>query len=190
MISFIKGILFNIKNNSIIVECSGIGYEIFCTLKDISELRDNKNKEILIYTYLDHKEDAMTLYGFISEKTKNGFLGLLKVSGIGPKLALKILSHYDVDSLFESVEKEDVRSLESIPGIGPKMAKKIIFDLKGVLPKFEEKVKTVIEKDLISAFINLGYREIDIIEKINEIRPLSDNFEYEFKRIIKKITSK
>jgi Holliday junction DNA helicase RuvA len=190
MINFIKGIIFDIKNNSIIVECSGIGYEIFCTLKDIAELADNKNKEVIVYTYLDHKEDSMTLYGFISEKTKNGFLGLLKVSGIGPKLALKILSHYDVDSLFESVEKEDVRNLESIPGIGPKMAKKIIFDLKGVLPKLEEKVKTGIEKDLVSAFINLGYREIDIIEKINEIKPLSDNFEYEFKRIIKKVTSK
>jgi Holliday junction DNA helicase RuvA len=190
MINFIKGILIDIKNNSIIVECSGIGFEIFCTLKDISELADNKNQEALIYTYLEHKEDSMTLYGFLSEKTRNGFLGLLKVSGIGPKLAIKVLSHYDVDLLFESVEKEDIGRLESIPGIGPKMAKKIIFDLKGSLPKLEEKMKTGIEKDLVSAFKNLGYREIDIIDKINEIRPLSDNFEHEFKRIIKKITSK
>ena len=190
MINFIRGLLFDIKTNSIIVECSGIGYEIFCPISDITKLVDSKNKEIFLYTYLEHKEDSMNLYGFLSEKTKKGFLELLKVSGIGPKLALKVFSYYDTDSLFESIEKEDIKSLESIPGVGPKMAKKIIFDLKGVIPKIEEKEKTVIEKDLISAFINLGYREQDIIEKLNKIKPIGEDFEYEFKRLLKEIAGK
>ena len=132
----------------------------------------------------------MNLYGFLSEKTKKGFLGLLKVSGIGPKLALKIFSYYDTDALFESIEKEDIKSLESIPGVGPKMAKKIIFDLKGVIPKLEEKEKPVIEKDLISAFINLGYREQEVIDKLNKIKPIGEDFEYEFKRLLKEVAGK
>ena len=190
MINFIRGLLFDIKSNSVIVDCSGIGYEIFCPINDLTKLAGNKNKEVFLYTYLEHKEDSMNLYGFLSEKTKKGFLGLLKVSGIGPKLALKVFSHYDVDSLFESIEKEDVRSLEGIPGVGPKMAKKIIFDLKGVIPKLEEKEKSIIQKDLISAFINLGYREQDIIEKMNRIKPIGEDFEYEFKRLLKEIAGK
>ncbi len=190
MINFIRGSLFEIKSNSIIVECTGIGYEIFCTLNDIAKLTDNINKEVFIYTFLEHKEDSMSLYGFLSEKTKKGFLGLIKVSGIGSKLALKIFSYYDVDTLFESIEKEDIKSLENIPGVGPKMAKKIIFELKGVLPKLEQKEKTGIENDLISALVNLGYREQDIIEKINKIKPISGNFEDEFKRLLKEIAGK
>jgi Holliday junction DNA helicase RuvA len=190
LINFIRGLLFEIKSNSIIVECSGIGYKIFCPINDISKLTDNINKEVFLYTYLEHKEDSMNLYGFLSEKTKKGFLGLLKVSGIGPKLALKVFSYYDVDTLFESIEKEDIKSLESIPGVGPKMAKKIIFDLKGVIPKLEEKAKTGIEKDLISACFNLGYREQEIIDKLNKIQPLSEDFEFEFKRLLKEIAGK
>ena len=190
MINFIRGLLFEIKTDSIILECSGIGYQIFCSLNDIAKLSDKKGKDVFLNTHLVHKEDSMLLYGFLEDKTKNGFLALLKVGGIGPKAAVKILSHYDVNSLFESVEKEDVKSLEKIPGIGPKMAKKIIFDLKGVIPDLDKKEKSTIEKDLISAMVNLGYKEIDIKNKINDIKPLSEDFELEFKRILKKIAGK
>ncbi|MCK4798127.1 MAG: Holliday junction branch migration protein RuvA [Spirochaetes bacterium] len=195
MINFIKGILYDFKSNSIIIECSGVGYEIFCPLTDIACLSSQKGKEIMLNTYLVHKEDSMSLYGFISEKTKNGFLTLLKVGGIGPKAAIKILSHYDVDSLFESVEKEDIDGLKNIPGIGLKTAKKIIFDLKGVIPILEDKDKLEkeeyrIEKDLILALVNLGYKENDVRNKLRDIKPLSKNFELEFKRLLKKLAGK
>ena len=190
MINFIRGTLFEIKSDSIIIECSGIGYQIFCPLNDIAKLSEKKGEAVFLNTHLAHKDDSMLLYGFIEDKSKNGFLALLKVGGIGPKAAIKILSHYDVNSLFESVEKEDIKSLERIPGIGPKMAKKIIFDLKGVLPNMEEEKKSTMEKDLISAMVNLGYKEIEIKNKINDIKPLSENFELEFKRLLKKIAGK
>ena len=190
MINFVKGILYDIKSNSVIIEASGIGYEIFCPLTDIAKISSQIGNDVLLNTYLVHKEDSMLLYGFISAKNKQGFLALLKVGGIGPKAAIKILSHYDVDSLFELVEKEDVEGLNNIPGIGPKMAKKIIFDLKGVIPDFEKKEESSIERDLISAMVNLGYKESEVRNRIKEISPLDEKFELEFKKLLKKLSGK
>ncbi len=193
MINFIKGLLYEIKSNVIIIECNGIGYEVSCPLTDIAKLSSKKGETIFIYTYFVHKEDSMTLYGFISESTKNGFLSLLKVSGIGPKVALKILSNFDVNDLYEFIQNEDIEALKNIPGIGLKTAKQIIFDLKGVIADDGKKTgekESNIEKDLISALINLGYKEGDIREKLNSLKPLSTDFEKEFKRIIKKISGR
>jgi holliday junction DNA helicase RuvA len=185
LIYFIKGNLFDVKPDSLIIESGGIGYEIFCTTKDISDISEKKGKEVFIYTYLVHKEDAMVLYGFTTEKNKKGFLELLKVDGIGPKLALKILSFYDVNYLFEVIEKEDIEGLRKIPGVGPKMAGKIIFDLKGKLPHFDETIFSNIENDLILSLVNLGYQEVLVKEKLKKHKPLTDNFEAEFKKLLK-----
>lgn len=190
MIYFIKGRIYQVKQDSVIIESNNIGYEIFLNNRDIEELTKKKGEEIVIYTYLVHKEDAMTLFGFLNEKNKNGFLELLKVDGIGPKLALKVLSFYQIDTLFEYIQKEDITSLKKIPGVGPKMAGKIIFDLKGIIPQFEEKSLTSIEKDLIDSITNLGYDEYVVMEKLKVIKPLSDNFETEFKKILKLLSKK
>ena len=195
MINFIKGNLFDINNNTVIIECNGIGYDVICPLNQVANITNKKGQEILLFTHLIHKEDNMSLYGFLNEKTRKGFLGLMKVSGIGPKAAIKILSHYDVDDLFKFVETEDINSLKNIPGIGPKLAKQIIFDLKGVIPDMDNKETDNdnthnIEKDLISAMLNLGYKDIDIRNRIKDIKPLSNDFETEFKRLIKEISGK
>lgn len=190
MMYFINGILHSLHESSIIVETSGVGYEIFCTIPDISSLVEKVGQPVFIYTHLIHKEDSMTLYGFLRERTKKGFLGLMKVSGIGPKQAVKILSHYNAEELFEYVHNEDIDSLVSIPGIGPKMAKKIIFDLKGVIPAFEENEDTSVEKDLISAMANLGYKEAEIRNALSLIKPIENNFEKEFKRLLKQLAGK
>ena len=190
MIYFIKGILYEVKTNSVILESNGIGYEIFCPLDVISKLSMSKNNVVFIYTHLVHKEDSMTLYGFLDEKNKNGFLGLQKVSGIGPKQALKILSHFTFDQIFTYIQKEDIDSLTRIPGIGPKMAKKIIFDLKGVIPESMDNDLPAIEKELVSALVNLGYKENDIIKNMSELKPFGNQFETEFKRLLKKMSGK
>jgi holliday junction DNA helicase RuvA len=190
MISFIKGKLSFIKDNSVIIDCSGVGYEIYCTISDLALLSNQLENNIILYTHLIHKEDSMSLYGFIKEKTKKGFLALLKVSGIGPKLAIKILSVYEQDVLFLAVENEDIKSLEQIPGIGAKMAKKIIFDLKGVLPNLHDSDMPSAEKDLISAMVNMGYKENDIKSKIIQIKPLEPDFEANFKKLLKLLAGK
>ncbi|HOV14611.1 MAG TPA: helix-hairpin-helix domain-containing protein, partial [Spirochaetota bacterium] len=137
-----------------------------------------------------HKEEIMMLYGFLSEKNKKSFLELLKVDGIGPKLAQKILSFYEPDIFFQFVQKEDIDALKKIPGVGPKMANKIVFDLKGVIPQFETMNLSSFEKDLVTALTNLGYDENLVIEKIKLSKPLGENFEIEFKKILKLLSRK
>jgi Holliday junction DNA helicase RuvA len=189
VIDFIKGILVSIKTNSVVIDNNGIGYEIFCPLNDIASLSTKKDTEILLYTQLFHKEDSMTLYGFISENTRKAFLNLLKVGGIGPKMAVKILSFYDLDVLYKSIEEGDVDSLTGIPGIGQKIAKQIVFDLKGIIVDAKKDKtmtpETAVENDLILAMINLGYKESDIKNKLKDLKPLSYDFETEFKKLIK-----
>ena len=189
MIGFIRGVIFDVRNDSLLVDCNGVGYEIFCCLTDIAGLSSKKGEEIMVYTYLQHKEDSMVLYGFLTEKTKKGFLGVLKVDGIGPKLAIKILSFYDADTLFTAIEKEDMDSLKKIPGVGPKMAGKIIFELKGKLPSHEAPLAGM-ESDLVNAMINLGYQETDVKEKLKKIKPLSYDFQTEFKKLMKLMAGK
>jgi len=190
LIGLLRGKLIDIKYNSVLVDCNGIGFEVLCPLNDIIKIKPEINKEIILFTHLIHRDDSMTLYGFFNEKSKEGFLNLLKVSGIGPKVALKIISHFDIDTLYKYVETEDINSLKDIPGIGLKTAKQIIFDLKGILPKFETNQVSDYEKDLIKSMINLGYKDIEIKEKIKEIRPLSGDFEKDFKNLLRKLAGK
>jgi len=190
LIYFIKGKLFDIKPDTLIIDNTGVGYEIFCTTKDISLASSKKGDEVFLYTYLVHREDAMILYGFLQEKTKKGFLELLKVDGIGPKLALKILSFYEVDILFNYIEKEDIDSLKKISGVGLKVASKIIFDLKGKIPTLSDEKPTGIEEDLINAMVGLGYQEQDVREKLKKLKPLDDTFEVEFKKLLKILSGK
>ena len=183
MIYFVKGKIAMVKGDSIIVESNGLGYEIFVNKKEIEDISKKVGAEVTVFTYLLHKEDNMLLYGFLSESGKASFMELLKVDGIGPKLAQKILSFYEPNHFFELVQKGDIDSLKKIPGVGPKMASKIIFDLKGVIPQFEKESYTGIERDIITSLTNLGYDEITVIEKIRMAKPLSDNFQNEFKNI-------
>jgi holliday junction DNA helicase RuvA len=136
----------------------------------------------------------MTLYGFINENTRKAFLNLLKVGGIGPKMAVKILSFYDINDLYKNVEDGDVESLTKIPGIGPKIAKQIVFDLKGIIVDFksddDKTTSNRFENDLVMAMINLGYKDFDIKNRLKEIKPLSDDFEFEFKRLLKAFAGK
>lgn len=189
MIYFVKGKIAMVKGDSIIVESNGLGYEIFVNKKEIEDISKKVGAEVTVFTYLLHKEDNMLLYGFLSESGKASFMELLKVDGIGPKLAQKILSFYEPNHFFELVQKGDIDSLKKIPGVGPKMASKIIFDLKGVIPQFEKESYTGIERDIITSLTNLGYDEITVIEKIRMAKPLSDNFQNEFKKILKLLSS-
>lgn len=190
MIAIIKGKLIIIKKNSIIVECNGIGFEIFIPLSDIAKLTEKINQEILLFTHMFHKEDNMTLYGFLDEKTKETFLNLLKVSGIGPKVALKVVSSIDVKALYEIIEKQDIKALTRIPGIGDKTAKQIILDMKGILAENKEELTLSYENELIEAMINLGYKQNEVLEKLNSIKPLSNDFEKDFKTLLKKLAGK
>lgn len=191
MYHYIIGKLTEIHDNSVVLEQAGVGYEIYCTVTDKQTMIKKINESIKLYTHLVHREDQMSLYGFLECETKEAFLLLLKVSGIGVRAAASMLSHYNVTDLYCYIENENENMLKKIPGVGLKTAKKIILDLKDNVTKIRRLGKISINKtpsgndELISAFINLGYKEIHIQSAIKKSTHLSGNFEDDFKKIIK-----
>ena len=136
MIGHRKGQIISKNPPEILLEVSGIGYELLCPMSTFYEL-GNLNDEILLFTHLSIKEDAHTLFGFISKDEKNIFRELIRVNGVGPKVALAILSHLAVPSLIECIANEDSDLLAKTPGIGKKTALKLIVELQDRLSKVE-----------------------------------------------------
>lgn len=131
MIAYLKGILTTIQEDSVIVEISGIGYEVICPNPFI--FQKNLMEEIKIFTYHHLREDIEQLYGFPTEDDKFLFTKLISVSGIGPKSAIAILANVQVADFIMAIEREDEKYLTQFPGIGKKTARQIILDLKGKL---------------------------------------------------------
>lgn len=168
MISFIKGTIVDIEDDKIILECNGIGYNIFVPTSLISKA-GRTGVEIKIFTYLSVREDAMTLFGFLSKDDLNIFKQLISVSGIGPKGALGILSTLTVEQLKLAIIADDAKAIAKSPGIGGKTASKLILELKDKINldnPFEttntfdnslENNDSSLQRDAIDALIALGY---------------------------------
>lgn len=129
MISYIKGPLVDIWEDMIVVEAAGIGYNIHVPVSVIEAL-PKAGTEVQIYTSLQVREDAMTLFGFLSRQDLQMFRQLLGVNGIGPKAALGLLSALRVDDLRMAILSGDAKAISRAPGIGPKTAQRVILDLK------------------------------------------------------------
>lgn len=129
MFSYIRGPLVEVWEDKIVVEAGNIGWNIHVPLSVLDAL-PRTGEEIRIYTSFQVREDAMTLYGFLSRQDLQMFNELLGVNGIGPKAALGILSTLRPDDLRMAIISEDARAIARAPGIGPKTAKRVILDLK------------------------------------------------------------
>lgn len=129
MFSYIKGTLEEILEDRIVVETGGIGWNIHVPLSVLDRI-PRIGGEVRIYTSFQVREDAMTLYGFLSRQDQQMFEQLLGVNGIGPKAALGILSTLQPDDLRMAIISEDAKAISRAPGIGPKTAKRVILDLK------------------------------------------------------------
>lgn len=129
MFSYIKGTLEEIWEDMIVVETGGIGWNIHVPLSVLDRL-PRTGEQVRIYTSFQVREDAMTLYGFLTRQDLKMFGQLLGVSGIGPKAALGILSTLQPDDLRMAIISEDAKAISRAPGIGPKTAKRLILDLK------------------------------------------------------------
>ena len=160
MIASLKGIVQNKKPEGIIVDVNGIGYHVnipLCNLGDIPE----PGESVFLHTYTHVREDALQLFGFLSEEDRKVFTTLIGISGIGPKLGLTRLSGMPVQRFIETVHNEDVSLLTTIPGLGKKTASRLVLELKGKLPDLAETPalnKSSAAHDAISALVNLGYR--------------------------------
>lgn len=165
MISFIKGIVEDINLDSIVVDVNGVGFEIGFSSTD----RIKIGQTVKIFTYLAVREDALTLFGFLSKSDLQLFLRLISVKGIGPKGGMNMLSKTTGTRVIEAIEAGDVNYLKSLPGIGQKTASQIVLDLKGKLIESSNN-KGVLSDNILAALSglkNLGYKqtELNMIEK-------------------------
>ncbi len=136
MINFVHGILRDKDLDSVTIECSGVGMQVFVTNSCLTNL-PNLDEEVKIFTYMVVREDEMTLYGFASSEEKKLFLELISVSGVGPKTALQILSCEKMSDIINSIVNEDVSVIGSCKGIGKKTAERIIVELKDKIKPFD-----------------------------------------------------
>ena len=163
MYSYIIGLVTGYDKNCVIIENNKIGYLINVT----NPYNYKLNEEIKVYLYNHIKEDENSLYGFKSIEEKELFIKLINVKGIGPKMALPILSG-DVSNIYNAINSGDVSYLKKFPKIGDKVAKQIILDLKGKLETDKDLLSNE-SKELIEVLESLGYKSIDIKKIISKI---------------------
>jgi Holliday junction DNA helicase RuvA len=156
MFNSIRGVLSAKSAEAVFVLSGDIEWEIAMPVNDISRLA--LNSECRVFTWLYHREDQMRLFGFIDERRRSAFLELLKVEGIGPKGALKILGGISQDDLEKALENGDLARLEAVPGLGKKTAQKMLLSLKGKLVHSNDAVvQPSAYSDLVEALAAMGY---------------------------------
>ncbi len=130
MISYIEGTVIKIHTDAVdVLTAAGIGFHVFVPRSVFKEIT-GINKEIYLYTYMQVKEDGMSLYGFFEDNELNTFKKLISVSGVGPKMAMAVLSQMTVTDLHFAVISADIKTITATPGVGKKLAEKIIVELK------------------------------------------------------------
>ncbi|TAL23201.1 MAG: Holliday junction branch migration protein RuvA [Nitrospirae bacterium] len=164
MIGTLRGRLISRRPDNVIVEVNGIGYQVNVPLNILSNLPSEGN-DIFLHIHTHVREDALQLFGFSNEDEKKIFTTLLGITGIGPRMALNILSGISRNDFVEAIEKEDVALLCRIPGLGKKTAHRLILELREKLPPSEKPRDRVFE-DTLSALVNLGYKKSDALASL------------------------
>lgn len=208
MISFLKGSIVEVTADSAHIEVNGVGYEITCSLNTLAELqtelmggmgasvRPAPLVQVLTYTHV--REDVLQLFGFSTKAEKHLFTTLLKVNGVGPKMAIHILSGASVAQIHEMIEAEDVKSLSKLPKVGKKTAEQMILALKGKLVTLEDgktakgsalnpALPTSL-KEISSALVNLGFRPQDV-DKVVSTMPKEMDLETGIRQGLSALTS-
>ena len=181
MIKYLNGILAEVDIDNIVVEVNGIGYGVNVPTTVINYVRDIGSK-IKIYTYMNVKEDEMSLYGFLTKDELDVFKRIISVSGIGPKGGLSILSTLSADDLRFAVLSDDAKAISKSPGIGVKTASKLILELKdkfNLQDAFNKKsmseasLKTNMNNsevnDAVEALVALGYSSTEALKAVRSL---------------------
>ena len=135
MIAYLKGRVLTISAETAILEVNGVGYEIYCSGGAFKKLVQGEIAEL--YTYLQVKEDGITLFGFANPKEKELFLKVVSVSGVGPKLGIAVLTGLSADEFAQAIATADVKRLSAVKGLGKKTAEKIVLELHGKISAAE-----------------------------------------------------
>lgn len=164
MIGRLRGILIEKQAPTLVVEVGGMGYEAQAPMTTFYKLPDLE-QEVTLYTHFVVREDAQALYAFISKQERSLFRTLIKISGVGPKLALTILSGVDPDTFVQWVMNNDLTTLVRLPGVGKKTAERLLVEMRNRLQNWESGINLAADatvdtasKDALSALIALGYK--------------------------------
>lgn len=163
MIAHLRGKLIARHPNQVIVETTGVGYDVTISVPTFSEL-PSLGSEVALHIHTHVREDQIALYGFLRPEEKQLFEKLITVSGIGPKLAITILSGMPADEMTGAIRSNDIARLTKIPGIGRKTAERMVLELRDKLPPTgADQVHVIpslsaVQEDVLSALINLGYQ--------------------------------
>ncbi|HLX40888.1 MAG TPA: Holliday junction branch migration protein RuvA [Ktedonobacteraceae bacterium] len=162
MIASIHGTLEACKVDSAIIRVGGFGMRVFAPSSTLKRLNET-GMEVTLYTHFQVREDGMALYGFSSEEERDAFERLITVSGIGPKVALGLLSVMDAPTLYKAIADEDQQRLALAPGVGKKVAARLVLELKGKLPSLAALGATGVytsgktQTEVLEALIGLGF---------------------------------
>jgi Holliday junction DNA helicase RuvA len=194
VIGRLVGRLATKATDHVILDAGGVGYLVHIPLSTFYELPEvDSPASLWIHTYV--REDSLSLYGFLTERERGLFLMLLDVAGIGPRVALTVLSGIPPTELVEALREQDVRRLVAVPGVGKKTAERMVLELSEKAAKFAAEPAaphppTVASDDVVSALVNLGYRKGDAeraVDAIGRIGAPTDFGDY-LKLALKKLT--
>jgi Holliday junction DNA helicase RuvA len=161
MIAHLRGKLIAKHPNQAVVEAAGVGYEVNISIPTFSAL-PSPGAEVALHVHTHVREDALSLFGFLRSEEKQLFEKLISVSGIGPRLAITILSGMPADAMVAAIKGNDIAALTRIPGIGKKTAERMVLELRDKLEAFGvaavAHAGSPVEDDVISALVNLGYQ--------------------------------
>lgn len=167
MIAYLKGSVFEMHDNSLIMDVQGVGYDVVVSSNTLSDMVVGLDSALWIHTHV--REDAFTLFGFSSKVEKHLFESLIKVNGIGPRLAIQILSGAQLEQIINLIESEDIKGLCQLPKVGKKTAEQMILSLRGKLVLEGSTVATSNKSELQSALTHLGFRGQDIEKVLSKV---------------------
>jgi Holliday junction DNA helicase RuvA len=180
MIGSLRGKLIEKRPNQLLVDVNGVGYQVQIPLSTFAGLGAlHAETNLLIHTHV--REDQITLYGFVTAREKQCFELLISASGVGPSLALKILSGMSIGELVPAIRKSDLAQLVKIPGVGRKTAERIVVELRDKLVVIDvpetgkPSTRSQLEDDVASALMNLGYDTKSVERAVEKSRAASGN---------------
>lgn len=169
MIGYLSGLVKFMESTSVILDVNGVGYELICSSNTQGDLELGMSSALWVHTHV--REDQLQLFGFSSQVEKKLFESLLKVTGIGPKMAIQILSGATLDHIIDSIESKNVAALCALPKVGKKTAEQMILTLKGKLVIDRESPAAIGREDLFSALSNLGFKPANIQDVVKKLDP-------------------
>lgn len=187
MIAHLRGKLLSKHPNQAVVETGGVGYDVVISVPTYSDL-PGAGSEVALHIHTHVREDQIALYGFLHPAEKQLFEKLLTVSGIGPKLAITILSGMAADAMVAAIRGNDIARLTKIPGIGKKTAERMVLELRDKLPVATSAtalpVLSAVEDDVLSALLNLGYQRAAAEKALEKAPKNSQSFDVIFREVL------